>query len=170
MECSLSLSLPSAPPPLTLTLSLKFKQSKESLSALFLLRFLLLQSPRTSAFPSLHPRVHCVPVFPARCHGLSVWLLPISLCPPITQPLGDSPPPLSSLSVSLRCFQGNSSPSTSSPQMGHRSCLLIFFFLMFIYLFLESGGGAERETERENPNQAPCCQCGAQHGARSHEP
>ena len=31
-------------------------------------------------------------------------------------------------------------------------------------------GEGQRERERENPKQAPCCQPRARHGAQSHEP
>ena len=57
----------------------------------------------------------------------------------------------------------------------------IFFFLMgfylkknffkFIYFERDSTRGrrAERKGGRENPKQAPCCQCRARCGARTHE-
>ena len=35
------------------------------------------------------------------------------------------------------------------------------YIFKFIYFERESEGGAVREGERENPKQAPHCQCGA---------
>ena len=46
------------------------------------------------------------------------------------------------------------------------------FFYFFIYLILECAhimGEGQRETERENPKQAPHCQHRAWHEAQSHE-
>lgn len=31
-------------------------------------------------------------------------------------------------------------------------------------------GGVERKRDRENPKQAPCCQCKAQCSSQTHEP
>ena len=50
---------------------------------------------------------------------------------------------------------------------------LAFFFFFFKFIYFERGregeDGAEREGERENPRQVPCCQHGAQYGAQTHE-
>ena len=48
--------------------------------------------------------------------------------------------------------------------------LSAFYFILFINLLTIWGVGAERERERENPEQASgCCQPRARRGARAHE-
>ena len=55
------------------------------------------------------------------------------------------------------------------------SCYINRLFLLSLFIYLErnrdnmSGGGTEKEGEREDPKQAPRCQHRAQCGARTHE-
>ena len=44
-----------------------------------------------------------------------------------------------------------------------------FFAFFFKFILRKSGAGAERQA-RENPKQAPCCQCHTWVSALSHEP
>ena len=49
-------------------------------------------------------------------------------------------------------------------------CLGVYTLMILKFIYFEKERTWVGEWQRENPTQAPCCQCRAQFGARSHEP